>query len=585
MSQLPADTAVLDALQGVTDGVVDLVGFEVCAVSIAQDEHTLETMVVSGSGDVRDQLLGLRASIADVEQQLAGSDPWHGLHCLRHDRPQRDGTGDDAAGWPPLDLLAAPVRDASNRLRGLVQIHLSRELQDPDEAAFDVLTRLVDQARHTVLNAIDRDRLVERVRLADAARLIVRRASSELSMDRIMELSQPAMASGFEAVGMWMQTFDEDGEATDLVYGATQGEIVIPDDLKELGRRIALQLWDSQQVAVATDRVVPAIDGLFPEEEQRVYEFMADTLDATSLLFVPLGAGRECLGNLALTRRSAHLDWSESEKQAASDIGHDLGRALLNARTFERERRLAAELLELDGYKSRLISTLAHELKNPLTAIAGHAEMLDSMVDLPGGVRHSIAAMERGAARMQHTIDDLLVLAEVDGSQRPLAPGSVDMPDLVRDVLDLLHTTIAAKGTKITVETAEESITALGEASGLDLICTNLVSNAVKYTPPEGAVTISLSRTDDEVEVAVTDTGIGIAEEDLGSLFQEFFRSTNPAAYVEPGTGLGLAIVQRIVDRHAGRIQVSSTLGVGTTFTVTMPAAPRSDDAGLSPSA
>src|SRR5690606_3734575 len=155
-----------------------------------------------------------------------------------------------------------------------------------------------------------------------------------------------------------------------------------------------------QQVAVATDRIVPAIEELTVEEERAVFAFMDWPLEATSLLFVPLGAGRECVGNLALTRRTANTGWSEPEKQAALGIGHDLGRALLNARTFERERRLAAELRELDGYKTRLISTLAHELKNPLTAIAGHAEMLESRPDLPGGVRHSVAAIERGAARM-----------------------------------------------------------------------------------------------------------------------------------------------------------------------------------------
>src|SRR5690606_21504760 len=161
--------------------------------------------------------------------------------------------------------------------------------------------------------------------------------SSELSMERIIELSQPAMASGFEAVGMWMQTFDKDGEAIDLVYGSTDKDIVIPDELKELSRRMATHLWATQQVAVATDRIVPAIEELTLEEERAVYAFMDWPLEATSLLFVPLGAGRECLGNLALARRTAHTEWSEPEKQAALGIGHDLGRALLNARTFERE--------------------------------------------------------------------------------------------------------------------------------------------------------------------------------------------------------------------------------------------------------
>lgn len=114
MSQLAPETATVDALQGVTDGVVDLVGFEACAVSIAQDPHTLETVVVSGRGGVRDQLWGLRSSTADVERQLAGSEPWHGLHCIRHTaQNEAAGTGDDSAGPIRLDVLAAPVRDSA----------------------------------------------------------------------------------------------------------------------------------------------------------------------------------------------------------------------------------------------------------------------------------------------------------------------------------------------------------------------------------------------------------------------------------------------------------------------------------------
>jgi signal transduction histidine kinase len=100
----------------------------------------------------------------------------------------------------------------------------------------------------------------------------------------------------------------------------------------------------------------------------------------------------------------------------------------------------------------------------------------------------------------------------------------------------------------------------------------NLVSNAVKYTPDGRRVAIRVSRSDDRVRIEVADEGLGISADDQQHLFDEFFRSTNPDAFSQPGTGLGLSIVKRIVERHDGDIAVSSELGCGSTFTVTLPA-------------
>ncbi len=118
---------------------------------------------------------------------------------------------------------------------------------------------------------------------------------------------------------------------------------------------------------------------------------------------------------------------------------------------------------------------------------------------------------------------------------------------------------------------------ALGDAEELDRVCANLVSNAVKYTPADGAVSIRVEvaggQHPGQVVLTVADEGIGISEEDLARLGTEFFRSSNPAAVAQPGTGLGLAIVQRIVRRHHGRLEIESELGKGSIFRVFLPAA------------
>ena len=121
-----------------------------------------------------------------------------------------------------------------------------------------------------------------------------------------------------------------------------------------------------------------------------------------------------------LTRTHEDPDWSSVEMDAALDIGHDLGRAILNARTFEREHQLVEELQALDTYKSQLIATVSHELKNPLTAIMGHLEMLEASPDLTGTTRTSLAAMERGTNRMVRVVEDLLLLSKVGDPDNPV---------------------------------------------------------------------------------------------------------------------------------------------------------------------
>jgi signal transduction histidine kinase len=351
---------------------------------------------------------------------------------------------------------------------------------------------------------------------------------------------------------------------------------VVPEEFKVLGRHAARLLWSRQEVAVVTDERVPAIEGLVLDQDQarRVHEFMAQTLEATSMLFVPLGAGQECLGNMALTRRGSSPEWTSVERQAALEIGHDLGRALVNARTFEREHVLLGELRVVAGYKSRLISTISHELKNPLASVLGHVELLE----LESGRSHrssrSTAAIGRAARRMTDIIDDLLALAQVADPDSPLDPVPVDLVLVVSDVLDQVRVTIDQQKLDVVLDATQPgTVVAWGEARELFQVCVNLVSNAVKYTPPGGTIAISFARTSREVELVVADTGIGISSPDQARLFQEFFRSTNPAALARPGTGLGLSIVHRIVERHHGRITVESSPGVGTTITVTLPAA------------
>lgn len=587
MNQPDIEAVFVDALQNIAEGVTELLGFEVAAISIARDDHTLEMVAVAGSPAAREQLLGRRTPIAEIERELVTAEEWGDLRFVPHERMsiEVEDLGwvsdleptDDPDAWHPLDLLLAPIHDEHQRFRGLLSVDLPRDGRRPGPAQREQLQRYARQTRRSVLTAVERAELAEHVRLADAARKIVREVSSELSIGRIVELCQPAITTGFSAVGMWLQTFDASGGGADAVYGATESDILVPDEFKLLAREAARLLWSRQEVAVVTLAAVPDIAGLDLDEGQvrRLHDFMAGTLEASSMLFVPIGAGLECLGSVALTRRGPGTEWNAMEGRTALELGHDLGRALVNARTFERERQLLKELHELAGYKSRLIATIAHELKNPLTSMLGHLDLVELEPGLNSSVTASTQAMGRAVDRMRGIVDDLLVLAQVADPNIALEPVAVDLTAVVHDVLDLLGVTADQKSLRIVLDVPSTPVSARGETQELFQVCANLIGNAMRYTPSGGTITIALACIADGVELSVADTGIGISASDQHQLFDEFFRSTNPAALATPGTGLGLSIVHRIVERHRGRIAVESELGSGTTFTVTLPAAPR----------
>jgi signal transduction histidine kinase len=577
-----SDAPSRDALQLIAEGVTQLAGFGVAAISVARPDGKLEVMAVAGSDAAREQLQGTRTPVDRLNREIAKADDWGLLRFVPHERLD-PGAGDDWGwvpdiepiddapdAWHPLDLLIAPLYDADGALRGTLAIDLPIDGRRPGQAQRAVLNSYAEQAGRAVVVALEREGLAEQVRMAEAARRIVRQATAQLSLDRIVADSREALVEGFRAAGMWMQTFDGSGQSA--IYSADGMSIELSPAMVTIAEKAARVAWDDQRaVVVASYRGFA--DTTTEEEGEQILAFIGG-IGVESVLFTPIGAGPECLGNLVLTRLPGAPEWTEAEAATALDIGHDLGRAILNARTFEREHQLVEELQELDTYKGQLIATVAHELKNPLTSVLGHLEMLESSPDLTGTTLSSLNAMDRGARRMVRVIDDLLLLAKVGDADNPVITAPVDLHRIVADVVDLTTVSADQKRIDVRVLAPAEPVLALGDPDELDKVCANLVSNAVKYTPDTGVVTISLARCDGGVVLTVADEGIGISAADVARLGTEFFRSTNPEAVAQPGTGLGLAIVRRVVDRHRGRLEIESELGRGSTFRVFLPAAP-----------
>jgi signal transduction histidine kinase len=199
-------------------------------------------------------------------------------------------------------------------------------------------------------------------------------------------------------------------------------------------------------------------------------------------------------------------------------------------------------------------------------------EFLTESIDLDPGALNVLAAVDRGASRLVRVVEDLLLLAKVGDPHLPLLTRPVNVLEVVDDVVNLSP---LASQPRIKVEVTGEgdAMVAMGDPAEVDILVTNLVSNAMKYSAADSTVTISLSRDDQWVVLSCEDQGIGISPSDRRQLFREFFRSDSAEVKAQPGTGLGLTIVDRIVTRHLGRIEVDSVLGQGSTFRVYLPAA------------
>lgn len=408
---------------------------------------------------------------------------------------------------------------------------------------------------------------------------VVRAATQHLDLEDVLRAAVDALREGIRCQGVMIRAFASPDPASLRHYSAAyppEVESLMSGELLDISGRAARVCWARQEVSsLHSDH--RDIEPLTTNAERDFMFELMDFIGARGLLMAPLGGGGECQGYISLTRLTLDEPFDSSDEAAVLAIGRELGTAVVHARLFHDQQRLVEELQELDRYKSQFVATVAHQLKNPLTSVTGHAELLADMVAQPSAapeqLSESVRVIQRGADRIRETADSLLTLSKLQDADHPFIPGLVAMTTLVRECLDMVSMAARERHVAIVVDADAPELFAWGDRTELEKLVDNLVGNAVKYSRPHGSVQLTLSRAGDTLRLTCQDHGLGIAEADLPRLFEPFHRSTDPEALAVPGTGLGMAIVKRVVDRHRGRIEVNSTLGSGTRFDVTLPTA------------
>ncbi|MEP9362132.1 ATP-binding protein [Nocardioides sp. CN2-186] len=256
-----------------------------------------------------------------------------------------------------------------------------------------------------------------------------------------------------------------------------------------------------------------------------------------------------------------------SARQVRGPSGERIGAALAYQEV--------TDLMRAMQVKDEFVSSVSHELRTPLTAVLGHLEMLCDHDDLPASVSAQLRVVQRNALRLRALVSDLLQVAQASEGIF-LQRESVDLSVVVEEAVEALRH--FADRAEVTVEVdVPPHLVALVDEHRIRQVLDNLVSNAIKYSEPDGAVTVALRPTGAGVEIEVSDAGIGIPADEVERVFDRFFRGDRALTSHISGTGLGLTIVNAIVAAHDGEVSLQSEVGRGSTFLVTLPHAEAGD--------
>jgi PAS domain S-box-containing protein len=276
-----------------------------------------------------------------------------------------------------------------------------------------------------------------------------------------------------------------------------------------------------------------------------------------------------------MVRRDGSVVWVQDSGVIVIEGDRRHSRGFLIDVTARREAELELErqndqLRQLDRLKDEFVALVSHELRTPLTSIRGYLELISEDTNLTEEQARFLDTIDRNAQRLQRVVGDLLFVAQVEAGKLSLEDGPVDLNAIVDEAMHAAQPSAAAKAIALTVELGELP-EIRGDRARLAQVLDNFVSNAIKFTPSGGSVTVATRVRPGEIEIVVSDTGMGIPANELPLLFQRFFRAERATAGAIPGTGLGLAIAKAIVSGHGGRIRVESEEGAGTTFRVILP--------------
>ena len=282
------------------------------------------------------------------------------------------------------------------------------------------------------------------------------------------------------------------------------------------------------------------------------------------MLAVPLLREDEIIGAL-IVRRTEPGAFPDRTVELLETLASQSAVAIHNARLYSELARKSGELEVAGRHKSEFLASMSHELRTPLNAVIGFSDVLLERMsgELNERQEEYVVDIRDSGRHLLELINEILDLSKVEAGRMELDPGPLSLPDLLEQGLAMVRERAERGGLAVTLDVAPDVGVVWADELKLKQVVINLLTNAVKFTPDGGAVEVTARVEDDEVQVTVRDTGIGIAEHERERIFEAFQRGDRPARSTAEGTGLGLTLSRRIVELHGGRLWLTSRPGSG----------------------
>ncbi|HJV10952.1 MAG TPA: GAF domain-containing sensor histidine kinase, partial [Burkholderiales bacterium] len=299
--------------------------------------------------------------------------------------------------------------------------------------------------------------------------------------------------------------------------------------------------------------------------------------DVKACMYAPLIWEDRGIGAIFVGRRYKG-PFSEKEMGLLKTFADQAVIAIQNARLFREIQEKSAQLEIANKHKSDFLANMSHELRTPLNAIIGFSEVLSERMfgELNEKQADYLKDIHESGKHLLSLINDILDLSKIEAGRMDLEISTFDLPSALSNAMVLVRERAQRHGIDLTLEVDKDLGAFRADERKFKQIVLNLLSNAVKFTPDGGRVSVAAKKDTTRVEIAVRDTGIGIAPEDHAAVFEEFKQVGRDYTKKAEGTGLGLALTKRFVELHGGDIRLESALGTGSTFTISLPLTPPS---------
>ena len=478
-------------------------------------------------------------------------------------------------GTAPKAESAQPIQK-SLQVRGETIGNFGIE-DDPERPLTDEEREIIDAVAQELAEALEAARLFEQTQraLAEQERLaseletvaqVSTAASTILEVDELLQSVVDLAKTSFELYHAHIYLINETGKKLILKAGAGN-----------IGRLMSLE---GREIGINDDSIVSRAArtrlGVLENNVRRTVDFLPHPLlpDTKSEMALPMLVGGKIIGVLDL--QSDKNDYfTEEDLNVQTTLAAQIAVAVENANQYAAQVQTATKLREVDQLKSEFLASMSHELRTPLNSIIGFADVLLEGLDgdLNERMEEDVRLIRESGNHLKGLIGDILDMSKIEAGRMDLRYEEIDMVQLANDLVATSSSLALEKNLYLHLDIDEVVSTIQADRTRLRQIMWNIVGNAIKFTE-KGGITITIQPQTNHLLCAVRDTGIGIKEEHVDVVFEQFRQIDGGLNRVAGGTGLGMPITKKLVELHGGDIWIESVYGQGSTFFFTLPYAP-----------